>query len=51
MTRVESLGAYVLVTLNAAAPFFADPARRCRAARAVADVLAGAPAPGGIPTP
>ncbi len=40
VTRVESLGAYVLVTLNPAAPFFADAARRCRAARAVTDALA-----------
>jgi hypothetical protein len=40
VTRVESLGAYVLVTLNPAASFFGDPVRRCRAARAVTDVLA-----------
>jgi hypothetical protein len=44
VTRVESLGAYVLVTLNVAAPFFADAAQRCRAARAVADALAWGPA-------
>jgi hypothetical protein len=43
VTRVESLGAYVLVTLNAEAPFFADATRRCRAARAVADILAWGP--------
>ena len=43
VTRVESLGAYVLVTLNAAAPFFADAAHRCRAAQAVTDVLAWGP--------
>jgi hypothetical protein len=38
--QVESLGAYVLVRLNPAAAVFADPARRCRAARAIADGLA-----------
>ena len=40
VARVESLDAYVLVTLNVAASFFPDPGRRCRAARAVADALA-----------
>jgi hypothetical protein len=43
VTRVESLGAYVLVTLDTAAPFFGDAARRCRAARAVTDLLAWGP--------
>jgi hypothetical protein len=40
VAHVESLGAYVLVRLNPAAPFFAEPARRCRTARALADGLA-----------
>jgi hypothetical protein len=39
VAQVESLGGYVVVTLNPAAPFFGDAARRCRAARAVADGL------------
>jgi hypothetical protein len=40
VAAVESLGAYVLVRPNPAAPFFGDAARRCRVARAVADGLA-----------
>jgi hypothetical protein len=40
VTHAESLGAYVVVTLNPAAPWFPDAGRRCRAARAVAARLA-----------
>jgi hypothetical protein len=43
VTRVESLEAYVVVTLNVAAPFFGDAPRRCRAARAVTDALQWGP--------
>lgn len=43
VSPVESLGAYVVVTLNPAAPFFADRAERCLAARAVVESLAARP--------
>ena len=43
VTPVESLGAYVVVTPNPAAPFFADRARRCAVARAVSDALIAGP--------
>ena len=39
IARAESLGALVLVRVNPAAPYFADPQQRCRAARAAADLL------------
>jgi hypothetical protein len=39
IASIESLGAYVTVTLNPAAPIFADRASRCRAARAVTEAL------------
>src|SRR5262245_56338684 len=40
ITRVESLGAYVVVHLNPASRFPGDAGRRCVAARAVAEGLA-----------
>jgi hypothetical protein len=36
---VESLGAYVVITLNPQAPFFSDRGDRCRAARAARESL------------
>ena len=43
VTRAESLGAYVVVTLNAPSGTPGDPGRRCLAARAVADGLQSTP--------
>jgi hypothetical protein len=43
VTPVESLGAYVVVTPNPAAPFFADRGRRCAVARAASDALLSGP--------
>ena len=51
VARVESLDAYVLVTLNVGAPFFSDPSRRCRAARAVIDALQWGPGARRYPYP
>jgi hypothetical protein len=43
VARVESLAAYVLITLNPAARFPGDAGRRCIAARAVGEALAATP--------
>ena len=43
VARVESLGAYVVITLNPAARLPGDAGHRCVAARAVAEALAAAP--------
>src|SRR5262249_7458580 len=51
VTRAESLGAYVVVTLNGASRLAGDPARRCLAARVVADNLPAGPGYRAYPYP
>jgi hypothetical protein len=51
VTRAESLGSYVVVTLNAASHFSGDAGRRCLAARAVAGSLQAAPGYRAYPYP
>jgi hypothetical protein len=51
VARVESLAAYVVVTLNPGARFPGDAGRRCVAARAVAEALAAIPGYEPLPYP